>query len=557
MVWVLARVLVGRPPVAAAAVLIVLCLFMLIVPWRVPVVRAAIMAALFALGYGSGRLVRGMDLLALAALVVLIWRPTDLFDAGFQLSFCAVAGLILFTRPVGQWIRREPGVGPTRWPWTRPAVDYLAVNLVAFAVVLPLVARHFQIITPWAIVLSMLALPIVSITLGLGYAKVVLGLLYPTAGQWLALPVALITDAMMGLVEHASTWPWATIELPRAPSAIWVLSALGLVLAVLSGRFAGRRAALTAAGVVCLLWLAAGTMPGTVVARRLGFAHGPPLRVNMLAVGDGSCYLLRIGRPHDDPQVIMFDCGSQQYLSVALKTVLPSLRYLGVHRIDTLIVSHADLDHYGGTLDLLDHLPVGQVLMPRYLLEEAGRDDESAAAFLIQQLRARSVSMQTIGRGWQQTHGSARLDVLWPPPDLVNPHRNDTSIVLRISVSGRRVMLCGDIGQDAMTRLLDDNVDLRADVCDLPHHGSYVEASPRWLRTVGPTLVLQSCGRRRLQNDKWHPRLSGLGIQRLITARHGMVELSVEQNGTIKWSVFRKADGSMGVRKSRLKPEHP
>ena len=553
LVWWGIRILTGRPTVSALAVLVVLVLFLMVVPWRVPIVRAAIMALLFALGYGSGRRPAGLAVLALAAVVVLIWRPSDLFSAGFQLSFGAVAGLILFARRVGQWIWAAPrpelmgglSGGWSGWWWWRIRrwfVDYLAANLVAFAIVVPLVAFHFQLVTPLAIVLSIFALPLVVMMLGIGYAKVLLGMLYPSLSPVLAGPLTWFTNWMMGLVDHAAQWPGVTIELPTAPSIIWVIGAVALVLAVLSGRFAKRRLAMSGAIGICLIWMVLSADPTGRTLRTIGLGRDPPLRVSMLAVGDGSCYLVQIAPRDAEPQTIMFDCGSQRYLSVGLKTVLPVLRYFGIRRLDTLVISHADLDHYGGALDVMDQVPIGRVLFPAYLLAEARRDETSAAAFLVKQLRATGARTQTIGRGWSQRHGSVELEALWPPADLIDPGRNDTSIVLRIQVGDRRLMLCGDIQQKAITQLLDEGTDLQADVCDLPHHGSFVEASPRWLQAVAPQLVLQSSGIHRLRFDKWRPWLEPLDIQRYVTARDGMVQVTVDNQGQIAVSTFKLSD---------------
>ena len=76
----------------------------------------------------------------------------------------------------------------------------------------------------------------------------------------------------------------------------------------------------------------------------------------------------------------MFDCGSQQYLDIARKAVLPALRRLGVARIDVLVISHADLDHFGGVLDLAARMPVRRVLMPPHVQREAAADPHQRAA---------------------------------------------------------------------------------------------------------------------------------------------------------------------------------
>ena len=105
LVWLAARLFVSHPPYVALVVLVVLLIYLMMVPLRTPIVRAAIMAGVFCVGYGSGRRIRGMELLAIAALLVLLWRPADLFNPGFQLSFIVVAALVLFANRVADSTR--------------------------------------------------------------------------------------------------------------------------------------------------------------------------------------------------------------------------------------------------------------------------------------------------------------------------------------------------------------------------------------------------------------------------------------------------------------------
>ncbi|MAE63962.1 MAG: hypothetical protein CMJ18_06780 [Phycisphaeraceae bacterium] len=545
IVWIGAQWVTGRPRITAACMLIALALFLLVVPWRVPIARAAIMSGLLGAAYGSGRRIEARTTLLVAALIILIWRPMELFEAGFQLSFGAVAGLLLFTNrarpdpfeaaldPRGHWTHRRPMIAALwRYGW---------FNLVAFAVTLPVAAYHFQRISPFAVVVTMAALPLVSIVLGLGYTKIALGLAYPSVGAALAAPLEGATDLLLALVSRGAALPGASLELQRAPPVTWVVATLALILIALGTRPLRHRKSWIAAMIACAAWLVVSAAPARLPLDRVGAVDPPPFRLDMLAVGDGSCYVLRLARaPRRRPFVLMFDCGSQDDLNLANRTVVPALRHLGIARIDLLMLSHADLDHYGGTLDLIDAVPVELVVMPSHLQAEANRDDASAAAFLLQSLRARRARITRADRGWQRAIGASILDLLWPPRDLDARRRNDTSLVLRVRTAGRRVMLNGDIQNDAITRLLDLEDDLRADVCDLPHHGSFVDTSPRWLDAVNPRVVLQSCGRGRMDRDRWAPWLSSRGIRRYATARHGMVTVVIDRHGDVATKTFRR-----------------
>ncbi len=536
LVWLVARWFVPHPPRAGLVVLVVLLLYLMAVPLRVPIVRSAIMAAVFGGAYATGRSVKPMQALSLAMTVVLLWRPADLFSPGFQLSFSAVAGLILFVQPVSDWLWPKPEVLPEHvnvgWVIGRWCVNYLSVSLVAFAVVAPLVAYHFQMVNPLAVLLSVMALPVLTAVLGVGYLKILIGLLLPSAGLLLSGPLAWLGDTLRGLVDHASDWPGAAVMLTWRPGVAWVFGMSGLVLAVFAGQFAKRRGALVGALVLMAVWTGFTQLGSTSSWQGEPRETEPAALLTMFAVGDGSCYLLEL-----PGHTIMFDCGSQQYFDIAQSSILPALKQMGITRIDTLILSHADLDHYCGSLDLADHITFGRVLMPPQLLAVAEADPGGSTAFLVDGLNERGLVPRATSRGWSQTLQDTQLDILWPPADFAPKRDNDTSILLSVNLVGKRLLLNGDIADEAITNLLALE-DLSADITDLPHHGSVVESSPAWVRAVDPDLVLQSSGRTRLYQDPWPEILEGLDVERLVTARDGMVQVRIDVNGGIEvWAL--------------------
>jgi len=240
-------------------------------------------------------------------------------------------------------------------------------------------------------------------------------------------------------------------------------------------------------------------------------------------------------------QSLMFDCGSQNYWRVGERSIVPALRALDVRRIDMLMISHADLDHYVGVLDVIDGVEVGRVLVSPDVMRDASLKPEGATAFLVAGLRERGFEPEPIERGWRAALGGAELEVLWPAEGFVSELNNNNALVLRVDVANRAVLLNGDIQGDAIDQLLQGRAGLKADVTDLPHHGSFIKQSPDWLSAVSPVLVLQSAGPRRPEQDRWAPLLERPGVTRLRTSERGMVELQIEHDGAIEWSAHRQA----------------
>ena len=84
----------------AAVCIIAICIFLLIVPPRAPTIRAAIIGIVFCISFLFRRRFNSLNTLSLAAIILLLIRPTGLFEAGWQLSFASVLGLLLFCRRI-------------------------------------------------------------------------------------------------------------------------------------------------------------------------------------------------------------------------------------------------------------------------------------------------------------------------------------------------------------------------------------------------------------------------------------------------------------------------
>jgi len=574
MLWRLGRAGLRRPEHAVVLVLLLLGLYLMVVPLRAPIVRAAIMSAAVFGGIGLRQRFRPLDMLGVAAVVVLLVDPARVLTPGFQLSFGVVLALLRFAGPMSRrmlaWV--EDHVAPERGqadaadapsPWLVGLSQLAAVSVAAFLAAMPLVAWHFGQITPWAAVLSLLATPLLAAMLLLGFVKIWVGLAWPSLGLLLGPAVAIPTELLSGLVRFASSWPSATILLREPPGWGWAVATLALLWAWLEGGFRGRPRLLATAAVLCVAWLtwdASFWSPPAVIAQAWGQRQAvqPRATVNAFDVGEGAATLVRIS-PVDAgpaawtsrPETWLVDCGSGSSLDLARRRLLPALHRLGVDRIDTLVLTHADLDHFSGVLDLADHVTIDRVLVPPHLFDAAMRPG-SAARLLLRGLRQRLIPVFPIQTGWSARVGAARVTALWPDPDLAGEmvRDNDRSLVLRFDLptprGTRRLLLTGDVQGEAMRALMAHKPGaIRADVADLPHHGSFVEGvSPDWLDATRPALVFQSAGWSRLERDRWPDVLSQQGVTRAVTARSGMVTIVIGDDGSIRWRGFRDADGA-------------
>ena len=205
----------------------------------------------------------------------------------------------------------------------------------------------------------------------------------------------------------------------------------------------------------------------------------------MLDVGQGDAVLVQ-GREAS----VLVDGGVAvpERFDAGERVVVPALGALGVAALDLVVASHADLDHAGGLPAVLRALPVRRLWLP-----PGGRDDPAFAA-LLEVANARGVAVEERAAEdppWRI--GDLRIETLWPGRGASRRSRNDASLVLRVHVGGRIVLLPGDLelaGEQGLAA-----AELRADLLKLGHHGSRTSSSRAFLRAVSPALAIVSAPR--------------------------------------------------------------
>ncbi len=514
-VWWLGRLLHFPRWLRGGMALLCIFIYLLIVPCRPPVLRAGIISVVFCAAYMLRRQTNMINLLALAALIILMLQPIDLFNPGFQLSFLAVLGLFLFVPAVykGQFSFRSSEFPPLEThPWWQLHFDepvnwrqyavrtlvhhtgQLAVSaLIASLVGLPLVAYHFNRITPWATICSVLLAPLIWITMMLGFTKLFLAVFSPLLSHLCTGPLYTVGDWVVNLTDTLAGLPLSNIHTASPPQWLLVIFYL-LLIAAARTIYQGRRVPRVFLYGV-MLWFAVFIWL---------FPFQPDRSKNrtsldVLAVGHGCASLLQL----PDGRVICFDSGSQSNFNMGATTIVPVLRSKGINRIDAVFISHANIDHYCGVLDLCLNFDVGTVYVSEYFNRtEESSDSQMAADILIKELKKMQVPVNRISRGQpvvpsNESLTDYQIEVLWPPAPggTYKLDENDASLALRINDSRHSILLCGDIGSVSQRLLMRESPGhLKSDILLVPHHGSVGTNQPEFLQTVHPAFGVISGG---------------------------------------------------------------
>jgi competence protein ComEC len=503
-VALLLRRLRASPMVIALVSMVVLVGFVVLARPSASVLRAAVMAGIALIALATGRQRAALPVLAATMFGLLLWQPGLAVDFGFALSVVATAALLLVAPGWALALRRR------RVP--AGLAEALAVAAAAHLVTVPIIAGISGRVSLVAIPANVLAEPVVA-------AATILGLLAALSSVlWLPLAVLLAQLAgwpcrwLVWVAEYFGSLPGASLPWPSGVRGGLLLAALSAAVVLLCRRPAARvlLGVATALGVLIQI-------PGRAV-----LVGWPPPGWIVVAcdVGQGDALVLNAGRG----SAVVVDAGPDPV------SVDRCLRELGVSRIAVLVLSHDHLDHVGGLSGVLHQRQVDRVLGSP-LPEPA-----SGHRLVLSVLAGHRLRLEPAVAGQRIDAGQSRLDVLGPSHVFLGSRSdpNNTSVVLRATVAGVRILLPGDAEVEAQDDLLSTGADLRADILKVPHHGS-AYSDPAFLHAAQADLALISAG---VDNDYGHPsplllaELARLGVPVARTDQQGDIAV-VSQDGRL------------------------
>jgi competence protein ComEC len=426
--------------VVVLIIIVFVSIYAILTGLRPPVLRASLMVIFI---FGAYLVKRQWDFasgISAAVLAMLVWNPFDLFNVGFQLSVSGVLGIVYLAPRIEMFFwgdsllverlqseAERPRLFLRLWPYLRVGI---CISLGAWIATSPLILYYFHRVVPFGAPLSVIVFPLVWVIMVCGFIMLPLGLVSPV----LATPVAYLVQgadmALKAIISFAASVPLCSFySLP--PSWPWLVALYALALLLVFRGAIGLR--LAHAVGICLIvgnvYLCDHIVGGVL------YGDSGVLSVTGLDVRHGSCAFIQF----PDGRNMLYDAGKRGWSDVGKWVIAPFLWHMGVRKIDAVVISHGDTDHYNGLPSLVDRFRVGKVLVNEQMFRSS--DAES----LFQFLADKGVRVEVIGKGTelggQGAHGGARVSVLNPPGGAGLLSRNDSSCVLKIEYEGRSVLL--------------------------------------------------------------------------------------------------------------------
>jgi len=555
--FVVFRMLAVPRTAALVAVATTTAAYMVLVGAETPVVRASLLVWLTCLGAATGRRSAALNALSLAAIVVLVWRPAEVFSAGAQLSFLSTAVLVgvaaalprqgVPADPIDRLIDRSR---PPAERWMRRRAWQVWVmfvcGLAVWAATAPMVAARFHVVSPVGLVLNVAVAPLVAVAMAAGFACL---LLTPVSGV-LAGACGSVCDAALAVIGRIVAWG---ADLPgghawlAGPPAWWVVGWYGLMVVGLCALAPGVLNRGRTWAAIAAAWCLVGLVGSGVHRLAVGGQGG--LRAVVTDVGHGCGILVRspAGR------CLLYDAGRLGAPGTARRAISSLLWSEGVSRVDVVVVSHADADHFNALPELLERFSIGMVVVPASLLRSAS----PAVVHLLERIEEADVPVMTAAAGDAfALDPLCRVRVLHPyrGATVVHASDNESSIVLAVEAAGRRVLLTGDLEGPALARFVRESQG-HCDVLVAPHHGSRTSLPADIATATRPACVAVSGGASRswpMVRDAYAEAAGGATV--MLTGQRGAIAFDLTADAIVAarfrgggWrTCYRQVDAGAG-----------
>ena len=474
--------------------------------------RALIMFSLRILAPAAGRSYDLLSAMSLSGLTILFENVHYAADAGFLMSFGAVAAIGILLPSIRRipFFEKKKGLSSS-----------VAVTLFT----LPVYHALFYSFPLYAVLLNVAVIPMTAVLLPVGWITLAAGGISDTAAAPFAFASRSILKIYELMCEGSMFLPFSSLTVGRAAPVqiICYLVSLALFICICN-----RKGARAVCKKRCMLIL----VPALIAL----FIRVPPsLKITMVDVGQGDAIVIRTREA-----TVLIDGGSTSASSVGRYRIKPYLKHEGEGKLDAVLITHDDEDHISGVRELIADTSPGRIRIAKLIMPDIAssvRGDNYNA--LVSLAKEKGIAVEYARRGQSLTFGDVTLSCLFPDGDAAFPDPNEGSGVWLLKKGSFKALFTGDIegaGLDILNGYLKDTPDLCDDLTLLKvaHHGSRYTTDETFLSLVDADLALISCGR---DNRYGHPhaetleRLTDDGSRIMVSAISGAVELTVSRDG--------------------------
>lgn len=450
------------------------------------VTRASLTGGLLAYGRLFHKSRDSKNITAVAALIILLFNPNDIFDIGFQLSFAAVYIILLILPVLQRFIPAR-----IRQRWYGIPIMVVIVSFIVQIGLYPMLSYYFgefSLVGPLA---NAVIVPWLSLVVPLALALLLVSSFLPGIGLLLNMPNNWFLEFLQWFVKKTVSLEWSWIQTPVTGPLLFFIWITALFL-IAASSFARLRWKLLITFLLVLCLHQAKTLYNNI--------KSPPLTITMLDVGQGDATFIQTPSGKN----ILIDTGrwTPSYNS-ARYVIIPHLKAEGVQKLDAVFLSHPHADHIGGVAELIKTMKIDTIYNSGFFY-----DSELYKSYL-HLARQHNIAVQSLGAGTAVPIDPAMRFYTYGPSEANNlSDPNEHSLVIELVYGQTEFLFTGDAGA-AQEKILLQNYGnmMDTDFLKVGHHGSRTSSSEQLLAMATPRISGVSLA---LTNRYRHPHREAL-----------------------------------------------
>lgn len=486
--------------------------FLIITGSQPSVFRATVMSAVFLIAYLTNRSYNSLNALSIAALIILIINPEELYNAGFQLSFSAVLSILLlypvFSRKLGGM-----KIGNTV---LKNILLFALLSISAQIGTLPFTLAYFGKLSLAAVFANIFVIPLIGLIAGVSIFTLFLGVFWASAAHLYGSAINLSVYALYWIVERFGSSDLSYLNITQFSIYDSIVFYIMLIIFIFSVIKLSSLKAKIIIFLLCMSNLYAYTYLDN-------YSLAPPGKLTVITadIGQGDASIIMM----PDGQNVLIDAGdATEYFDNGKKILLPLMNMLGIKHFDYVFISHVDADHYLGSVSMIKAGAIPLLYKPE-LDTSADKDREYEKLLAENNVAVKYYSRKIINTG------NARIYILNDTTGSGNEamDSNDRSGIIKIVYGRTSLLFVGDAGIKAENKLLNRyKAFLNSDVLKVGHHGSKSSSGEKFISAVSPSFALISAG---IMNKFGHPaeqilrRLEAANTEILRTDKSGAIIL--------------------------------
>lgn len=459
--------------------------FMLITGMPPSVFRATVMALVILFAFLSNRSTNLLNSISLAAIIILLVDPNEIYNPGFQLSFSAVLAIGIIYPIIEKEINRLKISNK----YLRGIILFSGVSLSAQIGTLPFTLAYFGKLSVVALFANLIVIPLIGVVIGLAFSSLFISVISLTIASYFAVVNDLIVKLLFSLISFTGDLQYSFIWIPdySLTDAIIFYAIISLVIYIIKDAIRWQpKLIISILAITNIIYLS--SIDDTELL------PDNQLSILMIDVGQGEAILIKF--PNN--QTALIDAGDlNPFFDNGERILIPLLRHLGIKKVDYGFITHLDADHYGGFLSLLYNGLIDEIFKP---LPDTTLKDIRLERFLSKL----NVNVNYYTREIYEL-GGAKLYILNDDKDdFYNAlSSNDKSGMMKLVYGDVSILFTGDVEKKAERYYADKYGQfLDVDVLKVAHHGSKTSSLPEFLEVVTPGISLISAG---IKNKFKHP----------------------------------------------------